>query len=96
MARKKLSRNAPCPCGSGKKYTHCCNGTRFDYEQDDEGTIFKPIPMSQEMVDLLQEQRQKFIEKYRRESSGFHETAVSLRPVPFPYCCKNGRCRPRA
>ncbi|MBN2532015.1 MAG: zinc-dependent peptidase [Spirochaetales bacterium] len=22
--RKKLSRNAPCPCGSGKKYKHCC------------------------------------------------------------------------
>jgi len=21
---KKLSRNAPCPCGSGKKYKHCC------------------------------------------------------------------------
>jgi uncharacterized protein YecA (UPF0149 family) len=19
-----LSRNAPCPCGSGKKYKHCC------------------------------------------------------------------------
>ncbi len=21
---KKISRNAPCPCGSGKKYKHCC------------------------------------------------------------------------
>jgi hypothetical protein len=26
MARKKVSRNAPCPCGSGKKYKHCCYG----------------------------------------------------------------------
>jgi hypothetical protein len=24
MSRKKLSRNAPCPCGSGKKFKHCC------------------------------------------------------------------------
>jgi hypothetical protein len=24
MARKKLSRNALCPCGGGKKYKHCC------------------------------------------------------------------------
>ena len=24
MARKKISRNDPCPCGSGKKYKHCC------------------------------------------------------------------------
>ena len=21
---KKLGRNDPCPCGSGKKYEHCC------------------------------------------------------------------------
>lgn len=26
MARKKVSRNDPCPCGSGKKYKHCCYG----------------------------------------------------------------------
>ena len=26
MPHKKLSRNAPCPCGSGKKYKHCCYG----------------------------------------------------------------------
>jgi hypothetical protein len=24
MSRKKISRNDPCPCGSGKKYKHCC------------------------------------------------------------------------
>ncbi len=24
MDRKRLSRNEPCPCGSGKKYKHCC------------------------------------------------------------------------
>ena len=21
---KKIGRNEPCPCGSGKKYKHCC------------------------------------------------------------------------
>src|SRR5215831_8629670 len=26
MPPKKPSRNAPCPCGSGKKYKHCCYG----------------------------------------------------------------------
>jgi hypothetical protein len=26
MGRKRISRNAPCPCGSGKKYKHCCSG----------------------------------------------------------------------
>jgi hypothetical protein len=50
MARKRLSRNAPCPCGSGKKYKHCCYGKGFHYEEDDDGKIFKSIPMSDEMV----------------------------------------------
>lgn len=25
---KKVSRNAPCPCGSGKKHKHCCGRVR--------------------------------------------------------------------
>jgi len=24
MAGKRVGRNDPCPCGSGKKYKHCC------------------------------------------------------------------------
>ena len=28
----KTGRNAPCPCGSGKKYKHCCLGTPGDRE----------------------------------------------------------------
>src|SRR5262249_26595880 len=55
------------PCGSGKKYKHCCYGKGFDYEQDDDGAIFKSIPMSQQLIDLLEEQRQKFVAKYGRE-----------------------------
>jgi hypothetical protein len=78
MARNKLSRNAPCPCGSGKKYKHCCYGKRFDYEEDDDGTIFKSIPLSQEMVDLLEEQRQKFIEKFGREPGPNDEVFFDL------------------
>ena len=27
MTAQKPSRNAPCPCGSGKKYKRCCFGT---------------------------------------------------------------------
>ena len=25
---KKIGRNDPCPCGSGKKYKHCCLGSK--------------------------------------------------------------------
>ena len=26
IATKKIGRNEPCSCGSGKKYKHCCGG----------------------------------------------------------------------
>ena len=26
MTTKKTPRNAPCPCGSGRKYKYCCLG----------------------------------------------------------------------
>jgi hypothetical protein len=67
MSRKRISRNDPCPCGSGKKYKKCCFGKDFDFEEDDEGNLIKSVPISNEMAELLQEQRQKFIEKHGRE-----------------------------
>jgi hypothetical protein len=67
MPRKRLSRNAPCPCGSGKKYKHCCYEKGFDYVEDEGGNVFKSVPMSDEVAQALQEQRQKFIDKHGRE-----------------------------
>lgn len=32
MAHRKISRNDPCPCGSGKKFKHCCLGKDIDWE----------------------------------------------------------------
>jgi hypothetical protein len=31
--REKTGRNDPCPCGSGKKYKHCCLETQSLSEQ---------------------------------------------------------------
>src|SRR5262249_44397652 len=31
----KTGRNHPCPCGSGKKYKHCCYGKESPVEQSD-------------------------------------------------------------
>jgi hypothetical protein len=67
MARKKHSRNAPCPCGSGKKYKHCCYGKGFEWQEDEAGGLYKSMPMSPEVAGVLEEQRRKFIEKYGRE-----------------------------
>ena len=67
MTRKKLPRTAPCPCGSGKRYKHCCLNKGFDWLVDDEGNIFKSIPVSDELAEVIEEQKQKFIEKHGRE-----------------------------
>src|SRR5580693_7713050 len=40
MSSKKISRNDPCPCGSGKKYKHCCYG-KGDHDAPDLGTVRK-------------------------------------------------------
>ena len=33
MSREKVSRNDPCPCGSGKKFKHCCYRTQREADQ---------------------------------------------------------------
>ncbi len=32
MSGKKISRNDPCPCGSGRKFKNCCIGKGIDWE----------------------------------------------------------------
>jgi hypothetical protein len=67
MAHRKLSRNAPCPCGSGKKYKQCCLRKDFEWVEDDDGDVFKAIPISDEMAEILQDLRQAFIAEHGRE-----------------------------
>ena len=66
MPRKKLPRSAPCPCDSGKKYGRCCHGKGFEYLVDDDGTIFKSIPMTGELAEAIEEQKRKFKKKFGR------------------------------
>ena len=81
MARKRISRNAPCPCGSGKKYKHCCYGKGFEWQQDEEGGVYKSVPLSNEMADILEQQRQKFVEKYGREPGPNDPVFFDMPPV---------------
>jgi hypothetical protein len=80
MARKKVSRNAPCPCGSGKKYKHCCYGKGFDYVED-EGGVYRSTPLSGDMKAVLEEQRRKFVEKYGREPGPDDAVFFDLPPL---------------
>jgi hypothetical protein len=64
--RVKISRNDPCPCGSGAKYKRCCIDKGFTWVRDADGTVFREIPISDEMRELLELQKQRFIEKHGR------------------------------
>ena len=67
MARNRLPRNAPCPCGSGKKYKQCCAKKGFEYLVDEDGNAFKSIPVSDELAQLVEAQRQRFVEQFGRD-----------------------------
>jgi hypothetical protein len=67
MARKKLRGNAPCPCGSGKKYKHCCWGKEFDWVEGEDGAISRAIPISDEAPEILEDLRDNFVEDHGRE-----------------------------
>ena len=67
MSRQRISRNAPCPCGSGKKYKHCCWDKGFTWAQDEQGQVCREVPLSAEAVALLETQRQQFRERFGRE-----------------------------
>jgi SEC-C motif len=81
VSRKKLSRNARCPCGSGKKYKHCCYGKSFDYEEDDNGAVFKSFPISPGMREVLEKQHQKFVERFGRDPGPEDKIFFDLPPT---------------
>ena len=70
----KIGRNAPCPCGSGKKYKKCClslHGT--SRSEHNEGMIYSIADMddldglSNTVVDLINESRLNEAEKVSRD-----------------------------
>lgn len=64
---KKISPNAPCPCGSGRKYKKCCWDKGFDWCENDSGDIVKAVPLDQETEEILNIQREKFREEFGRD-----------------------------
>jgi len=67
MSKKRIPRNAPCPCGSGKKYKNRCYGKGFEWVEDEDGTAGKSVPMTEDVKEVFQQARQAFIEEHGRE-----------------------------
>ncbi len=53
MAFESVSRNQPCPCGSGKKYKKCCYHKDFKYVEDEQGTIHRQIRVDDNTAAML-------------------------------------------
>ena len=54
-------------CGSGKKYGDCCYDKGFEYLTDEDGNIFKSMPMSDELTEVIEEQKRKFQKEQGRD-----------------------------
>ena len=48
---KKIGRNEPCPCGSGKKYKNCCLSSG-KYEQQHELTVLESAKIKNNEMNL--------------------------------------------
>ena len=62
----KISRNSPCPCGSGKKYKKCC------LQRDEEKTINKSNPLPQKKYSI------KEIEEFYAECDALDNLSNSV------------------
>src|SRR5476649_291249 len=64
---KKLSLDAICPCGSGKKYRRCCVEKDFEWLVDSKGKIHRRIPIHPEVQKVIDESEQGFIKQFGRK-----------------------------
>lgn len=46
MTDRRVSRNDPCPCGSGKKFKHCCIGKNIDWTAHRTAATRRPFPLA--------------------------------------------------
>jgi hypothetical protein len=77
----RVGRNEPCPCGSGKKYKKCCWGKTFEYVEEDDGTVYRNIPLNDEAMDVLREQHEKFIDVHGRPPGPGDQIFFDLPPT---------------
>jgi len=63
----KVGSNAPCPCGSGKKYKRCCESLDFNFVVSEKGDILKEVEMNDQVKEALKMQEEAFIKKFGRK-----------------------------
>ncbi|MFM0317424.1 SEC-C metal-binding domain-containing protein [Paraburkholderia nemoris] len=64
----KIPRNQPCPCGSQKKFKHCCMNKAYSIVDADEDAYTIELPMSNEVASIFERQAQEFLQHFEREA----------------------------
>ena len=77
---KKLGRNDPCSCGSGKKYKKCCLNKsapkgNFVYTDLDQLSNKVPALIKQGKIDEAEDVCKTLIEQFPEQIDGFHRYA---------------------
>ncbi|TWT97440.1 SEC-C metal-binding domain-containing protein [Neorhodopirellula pilleata] len=67
MTNSPIGKNSRCPCGSGKKFKHCCLRKGVTYSENEDGTIRKSVPMSDELGEHLEQLMYQRSEELGRE-----------------------------
>jgi hypothetical protein len=88
-----LPKTAICPCGSGRRYGVCCRKKNIEYLISNKGEVFRRVPLSSELVDMLKKHQQEFVRTFGRKTgkhdliffdqfiSGFDETDEVLEKI---------------
>ena len=92
----QTSRNAPCPCGSGKKYKNCCGTKRASNIQnlpagirmkggvifDEELAAYIPIVHSWDNVDCIGQPKEwRSEEVFSNEDDAMNYYKINIRPL---------------
>ena len=64
---KRVGRNEPCPCGSGRKYKKCCWDKGFIWVRLPDGELAKQVPLSGELRRELEDHAARFREEHGRD-----------------------------
>ncbi len=67
LSHEELDADEPCPCGSGKNYGDCCWDKDFVWTRDEQGKIYRSMPVGDELGDVLEALREAFVAEHGRE-----------------------------
>jgi hypothetical protein len=85
MEGGKISRNDPCPCGSGKKFKHCCISKNIDWEARRAAGMKRPMPFAAPRPKIARPPSLAALGPYRVVDARLKEIAKT---IPESAACK--------